>query len=359
VTREAVAARREEVTAATGEPVMLLHCTGGSGSQWHDIKEALGERFQVVAPDLCGYGDRPHWRGSGGFSLADEVALLAPLFDTLAQPVHIIGHSYGGAVALALARQFPDRARSLTVIEPAAFHLLMGGDDADQQALDEIRTIAAAVSEGLLCGDYVRAARRFVDYWSGEGTWAAMSEQKRTALVTRIGKVALDFWAALNEPTRLDDFTRLKIPTLVLRGSRSPLPPRRICWRLAGALPDAELRTVDGAGHMLPITHAKDVGQLILRQLDRDWCTSSRPRSRSQRLTRPLRGSTGANEVHPSWTGFAGRALRSTVTWLRGHLGRDAGQFDGAIAQHAGKRWCDSTERELNNRLMSGRNWIP
>lgn len=346
---------------------MLLHCTGGSGSQWHDIAETLQPRFQIVAPDLCGYGETPHWPGSRAFSLADEVTLLATLIDKLARPVHVVGHSYGGAVALALARQFPDRVKSLTVIEPAAFHLLIGGDDADEQAFDEIRAIAAAISEAVICGDYVRGARQFVDYWSGEGAWAALSAPRRDALVMRIGKVALDFWAALNEPTRLDDFTRLKIPTLVLRGSRSPLPPRRICWRLAGRLPDAELRTIDGAGHMLPITHVHEVGQLILRHLERDrrWSSPNRSRTLAKRLTRPAgigarrTGSPLPGEVRASWTRVAGLALRTTMAWLTTFPVRSVRAAHITIPHLAGKRWCNSTERELNNGLMGKRSWFP
>jgi pimeloyl-ACP methyl ester carboxylesterase len=289
----------------TGDPLLLLHCTGGSASHWNNIAELMGMRFHLIAPDLCGYGETGPWPGIRPFMLADEVLLLAPILDTLARPMHVVGHSYGGAVALQLARRYPERVASLTVIEPAAFHLLVGGDDGDELAFDEICKISTAICDAVICGDYVRGMRRFVDYWGGEGTWAALPDDKRTALIARIGKVALDFWAALKEPTRLDDFAALKIPTLVLRGSRSPSPTHRICWRLAQRLPDTELQTIDGAGHMLPLTHASLVQQSIVRHIDRCSADAKSP---------------------PSPT--------------------------------PGQRWCDSIERELNNRLMGRGNWF-
>src|SRR5262245_42888136 len=324
---ETEAKRGAPAGRATGDALLLLHCTGGAGSHWSNVAQSLEARFRIIAPDLCGYGESRPWAGASAFRFADEVARLAPLTDNIAEPFHLVGHSYGGAVALQLARLHPERVASLTLIEPAAFHLLIGGDDADARALAEIGEIAAAIREAVRCGDYVRGMRRFVDYWGGEGAWAAIPDDKRAALIKRISKVALDFWAALNEPTRLDDFATLRIPALVLRGSHSPSPTKRICLHLARTLPNAELHTIDGAGHMLPLTHGATVVQSIIGLVER---------------------SRGRGYPSPGLPA----ALRPRRPWGSRAGDDDVIGTDLSAPGFGGQRWCDSIERELNNRLM-------
>jgi pimeloyl-ACP methyl ester carboxylesterase len=88
-------------------------------------------------------------------------------------------------------------------------------------------------------------------------------------MAQRLGKVALDFWSALNDPARLRDLAGLDLPTLVIRGGISPLPVRRVAWHLGRTLPRAQLETIEHAEHMAPLTHAADVNALIAAHLDR------------------------------------------------------------------------------------------
>jgi pimeloyl-ACP methyl ester carboxylesterase len=249
--------------AGAGEPVVLLHSTAGSGRQWTDVAEALRSGFRVIAPDLCGYGSTSHWPGDGTFSLAVEADLVATLLDMLGKPAHVVGHSYGGAVALQFASRHPRYLRTLTLIEPASFHLLRDGDDIDERAFREISETGNTVVNAVNCGDYQGGMRRFLDYWGGKGAWDALPAPQRRALAARISKVTLDFWATLNNPMRQADLASLKMPTLVVSGGQSPLPTRRICFHLARMIPNVTARTVADAGHMLPVTHVGEVLPLI------------------------------------------------------------------------------------------------
>ena len=255
----------EYTEQGSGEPLILLHSSGSSGAQWRALAERLRDGYRVIAPDLYGYGGTPSWSGRGGFCLAQEAALVRGLMDRLEEPAHLVGHSYGGAVAMHLARTGTE-LRSLTLIEPVAFHLLRG--DADQEALREITEVAGSVARALACGDYAAGAGEFVDYWSGPGTWAAMPVSKRDALVPRLAKIALDFHATINEPARIEEFSRLAMPLLLVRGSETALPTRRICELLSRALPAAALKIVAGAGHMAPLTHRDEVNSLIVAHIE-------------------------------------------------------------------------------------------
>lgn len=257
----------------SGEPVMLLHSSGASSAQWRALIDRLSSRFRVIAPDLYGYGASSNWSGRSTFTLDDEAALVVALLGRLDQPAHLVGHSYGGAVALNVARTRGALLRSLTVIEPVAFHLLRGGDAADAAALREILDVTAMVVRALACGEYGDGYGRFVDYWGGSGTWAGIPAAKRQALAPQLAKVALDFHATLHDPATIDEFRMLAVPTLVLQGACTNLPTQRICARLAAALPEACMKTVGGAGHMLPLTHRKEVNDLIVSHLENSMAT--------------------------------------------------------------------------------------
>jgi pimeloyl-ACP methyl ester carboxylesterase len=255
--------RVEYLDQGRGELVVMLHSSASSGAQWRSAVELLSDRYRVLAPDLHGYGGTSPWAGREAFRLEHEADIVCALL-ARAGGGHLVGHSFGGAVALHVARTRPDLLASLTVIEPVAFHLLRRDD---VPALVEIMEVANGVANALACGDYFGGMARFVEYWSGPGAWETVPPERRAGLAARLGKVALDFEATLNEPAVLRDFADMAIPALVVQGSRSPRPTRRICELLAQVLPDAERITIEGAGHMAPLTHRETVNQLIEERL--------------------------------------------------------------------------------------------
>jgi pimeloyl-ACP methyl ester carboxylesterase len=85
-------------------------------------------RFRTLAVDLYGCERSPDWPGDQPLSLADEVALLEPVLAATGARFHLIGHSYGGGVALKVALAHPGWLASLVVFEPVLFSLLMAQD---------------------------------------------------------------------------------------------------------------------------------------------------------------------------------------------------------------------------------------
>jgi pimeloyl-ACP methyl ester carboxylesterase len=231
---------------------------------------SLGNHVRIEAPDQWGCGERGPWPGHEPFTLAAEAMAVYEILDRLGTPVHLVGHSYGGALALHVARHRPQCLASLGLIEPCAFHFLRRSAG-DSVLFREIAGVAAEVNQAISSGDHLSGMARFVDYWSGEGAWQRMSDQEHVALVPRLAKVALDFRALFEEDTILADFASLDIPTVVIRGTQSPSPSCRIVQMLAGTLPDARIALVENAGHMSPLTHPEAVGKLIAAHLDGAW----------------------------------------------------------------------------------------
>ena len=108
---------------------------------------------------------------------------------------------------------------------------------------------------------------RFVDYWMGPGTWAAMPEPRREALATAMKKVKVEWDAAFRESTPLSAFAALEVPVLYMIGSNSPASSRGVARLLTKTLPRVTAVEIDGVGHMGPVTHPDRVNALIERYL--------------------------------------------------------------------------------------------
>lgn len=256
---------------APEEPVLLLHCSASSGRQWDGFGAALAPGFWTLTPDLYGYGSAPSWSGPGPLKLSAESARVRALVPKRAGPIHVVGHSYGGAVALRFAVEQPWRVRSLTLIEPVAFHALRQGGRKDRRLLDTIHRLVSSVVKNVVTGDYHGAMRQFVDYWNGRSAWEGIRPDARRRMSRHAPKVVLDFHAAVNENTALGAYRRrFRFPVLILRGAQSPATTRRIARLLTESIPGASLATIAGAGHMLPLTHADEVRCRIARHIEAD-----------------------------------------------------------------------------------------
>jgi pimeloyl-ACP methyl ester carboxylesterase len=173
--------------------------------------------------------------------------------------VHLVGHSYGGAVALKVASARPSAIASVTLYEPSAFHLLRQVGNRGRSAHAEIEAIASAIGAGLVSGAYQSAAAQFVDYWNGAGAWAALRPAVRDALIRWLPKAPLDFRALIEDTTTIGSYGRISCPAHILRGEYARGPSRLIAEILARTLPRTTLDVLPGAGHMGPVTHQSEV----------------------------------------------------------------------------------------------------
>jgi pimeloyl-ACP methyl ester carboxylesterase len=248
-------------------PVIALHCSGAGAGQWRPLRDALDSRHELFAPEHYGCDSSGPWTGEHAFTLADEAATTIELIDCSDCKVHLVGHSYGGGVALRAAVERPDRIASLTLYEPSAFHLLKEMGARGAAALAEILAINARTAEGVISGDYRGAATAFVDYWGGSGAWARLRPSVQAALTRWAPKAPLDFRALIDEPTRASTYTDLRFPALIMRGEHAPGPTRLIAEMLPTLIPAARFVVIAGAGHMGPLTHAPEVNAAIVRHI--------------------------------------------------------------------------------------------
>ena len=242
--------------------VVCLHASASSGRQWRALQNRLAGRYRVLAPDLYGSGDSPPWPQERQLSLADEATLLEPVFEAAGESFHLVGHSYGGAVALRAALANPARIRSLVLIEPVMVGLLLV-EDPDQLAAREIVAVRDYTSAAAGSGALESAAERFVDYWTGPATWAGMPSSRRVAVAQAMCGVSQEWSAVFAEATPLSGYSSLGMPTLSLVGSESPASARAVARLLSTTLPDVTTVELAGAGHMAPVTHPDIVNAAV------------------------------------------------------------------------------------------------
>jgi pimeloyl-ACP methyl ester carboxylesterase len=256
-------------TAHTRSAVVALHCSLGSGRQWTRLAAQLGNHYQFIAPDLSGYGSHI-CAVELPMTLAQEVDHLSDRIGEATGPIHLVGHSYGGAVAFKIATdsRFARRVRSLTLIEPVLPTLLCT-DEADRRLHDGFAIIAKQVSRDLWNGSMLEAIDKFTEFWKGSGPAEPLSAGARLRMIERADKLAFDFTAAFAEQGVAAAARKLRVPTLLLSGGWSPYLTQRIVQRLAYMIDGADARHLPAAGHMLPITHASIVNPEIARHIVR------------------------------------------------------------------------------------------
>jgi pimeloyl-ACP methyl ester carboxylesterase len=260
--------------AGSGPGVVCIHANASSGGQWRGLMDVLAPRFRLFAPDSYDAGKSPHWPSDRIIHLRDEVTLIEPVLARAGSPLALVGHSYGAAVALIAALADPGRVRAMALYEPTLFALL----DAEMPPPNDaegIREVVADAGAALAAGNPYAAAERFIDYWTGTGTWAHTPEPRRPPIAAAVANVRRWGHALFTEPTTLSAFRSLDVPVLYMVGKRSTPSAHGVARVLVNALPRVEVVEFEELGHMGPITHPDPVNERIADFLYRTHTSSA------------------------------------------------------------------------------------
>ncbi|WP_164658319.1 alpha/beta fold hydrolase [Tropicibacter sp. Alg240-R139] len=239
--------------------VLAIHCTIAHSGAWKRLASLLSEEATFHAFDMLSHGKSADWDGLGDFQDRNVEAALT----VLERPMDVVGHSFGATVALRVAVERPDLVRSLTLIEPVFFAVAL--QDAPDIVAEHNR-IAQPYQEAMQSGDWPLAARLFNRMWSTDDSprWLQLPKVTREAMIRGIPVVPacdaslFDDRAGLLGPGVLGG---LSLPVLLLRGSRTQPVIGGINDSLARRIPAAFNHMVEGAGHMLPISHPQETAQ--------------------------------------------------------------------------------------------------
>ncbi len=259
------AASANPAQAIAGDIVLLLHGSAGSGALWRRAAQALDPLFCCLTPDLIGYGKSAPWPKGIELTLGDEGNALKPLLTCCAETYHLVGYSYGGVVALQMALTDPRRIRTLTLVEPVFFNALRYAGETN--AFLQFAQLSSAYKMALQQDNAESALRPFIDFWTGSGSWDRLPFATRAEMLKVADKIALDWQASFAfEPDR-QQLAMLGSRTLLIRGTQSPGPMVQLVDVLHALMPGSTCLAIDGAGHLLPLTHGDTMTRTILSHL--------------------------------------------------------------------------------------------
>ncbi len=250
-----------------GPVVVLLHCSASHSGQWAGLMDQLVADFTVLAPDLHGYGRSQSLPQDGQPYYAHDMAIVVELAKRFSSPLHLVGHSLGGTVALQLATNYPDMVASLTVYEPVQFSLLEEAEAPEKVEFQDISTGMTALAQS---GKPRAAARLFVDFWVHEGTFDAMDAKTQTYIQGTIDRVVADWqgmWLSQPGQLRIADLAKIAMPCQIIRGGATRASTRRITEILHGQIQHSMLAEISGLGHMGPVSDPDRVNPTIVKFL--------------------------------------------------------------------------------------------
>jgi pimeloyl-ACP methyl ester carboxylesterase len=245
-----------------GPNVVLIHSSVAGAGQWRRLMDELAPEFRLLAVNLYGYGGTESWNAGREQALLDQATLLDRVLPDKFSRFSIVGHSFGGSVAMKAAGHFRDRVDRLVLIEPNPFYLLSQENRID--AFAEATTLRNCIKENGSRGDWEVAAAVFADYWTGTGTWDAMPNDRRLKFARALRPNFHEWDAVLNETTPLSEWREmLPANTTVISAEDTVRSIREIIELMEAACPDWRFARLVQGGHMSALTRPEIVNPMI------------------------------------------------------------------------------------------------
>tara|TARA_B100000902_G_scaffold138118_1_gene136333 strand:- start:186 stop:971 length:786 start_codon:yes stop_codon:yes gene_type:complete len=248
-----------------GETVLLLHSTAAGNKQWRKLIELLSSSYRVLAPNLYGYGTTSSWSQSHPQTLTDHVALLEKIL--VDEPkINIIGHSFGGSVAMMAAKIHKPKVNKLILIEPNPFYLL--SNDEESEGYKEAVALCDVIKRNGNKGTWNLAAEYFADYWNGSGSWEGMDSERQDKFISAIKPNYHEWDCVMNETISIEEWKHgLPTNTTVLMSEYTVQSIKGINSLFQSKIPDWSYVNYSDGGHMAPLTHANIINPLIEKVL--------------------------------------------------------------------------------------------
>jgi len=242
-----------------GPTIVFVPGSCSTGAAWRPVISAFDSPFRCVTTSLLGYGGTVERRSVRDPCISYEAAAVESVIRRAGGRVHLVGHSFGGLVALTVALRNQVALASLAIIEAPAAELLRDRNEHQHyRAFQRMTDAYFAAFEG---GDS-EAIASMIDFYGGAGTFASWPPRLRSYAVETTHVNILDWASAYGFVLSAALLARVDIPVLVFRGGDSHPAVQRANALLGECMSDSVLATIDRAAHFMIATHAKEVARL-------------------------------------------------------------------------------------------------
>lgn len=253
------------VEAGEGPALLFVPGSYSTVAAWRSVQRLLRPGLRMVTTSLCGYGASTDTRTRQDLGMHHEVQLVEAVARHVGQPVHLVGHSFGAAVALATALAARVPIASLTLFEANPLNIIRD-DDGGKLYQDALRMSLAF--EAAVAAAEPDAPGRIIDYWGGAGVFANMPEAVKAYCRETATVNVLDWHCAFSFGLDRSACSALRRPVLLVRGALANQAMKHTTDTLQQALPQSRMHIVDGAGHFLINSHPAECAQLLSAFLD-------------------------------------------------------------------------------------------
>jgi pimeloyl-ACP methyl ester carboxylesterase len=258
--------RIEYEERGSGPTLVLVPGSCSTGAAWRPVMKVLDGNFRFVTTSLLGYGASEERRTEHNPSVLREAEMLEAVINRAGGHVHLVGHSFGGAVALIVAMRKRVKIASLTVLEAPLPSLLRHCHErAHYRSFRDMTDTYFAAYRG---GDR-EAIRKMIDFYGGEGTYASWPEKVRAYAVETTPVNMLDWACAYDHPLAPEMLAAIDVPVSVVAGGSSHPAICRANGLVSVSIEGATFKTISGAAHFMISTHPCQVADLIAANVTR------------------------------------------------------------------------------------------
>jgi pimeloyl-ACP methyl ester carboxylesterase len=246
--------------SGAGPTIVLVPGSCSTGAAWRPVIAQWQNGFRCVITSLLGYGGTAERRSAADTDIAHEAEILEAVIRRAAGPVHLVGHSFGGLSALAVALRKRVPLASLTIAEAPAPEILRPAGEyrhyLDFQRMTEAYFTAFRAGERT-------AIASMIDFYGGAGTFAGWPQRVRDHCAETTPVNILDWGSAYGFNLKPALLATIDVPTLVFWGRDSHPAAKCANILLARHIPNASFANIPGASHFMISTHPSEAAQMI------------------------------------------------------------------------------------------------
>jgi len=248
----------------SGSPIIFIHGSFATTSTWKKMIQKLTPNNHCISIKLPGHCGTPNPEDFSQPTIATELAILEQVVHELTdEPIHLVGHSFGGVVALAQALKGNVDINQMTLFEPVATWVLERS--MDKEMSNRVEEFVVKYRQDIL-NKIPYACGQVIDFWGGDDAFNSLPDFIKDSMVPLV-KNNIRHWNTINNTdSNLADLQECEVPTRLVCGNKSNPVAGAICDHLNKHMPNSHKYIIKGASHFLVTSHSDECLKVLSDQ---------------------------------------------------------------------------------------------
>ncbi len=244
----------------SGPAIVFIHGSYATTSSWKKMIETLAANHHCISIKLPGHCGTPDPEDFSNPSIETELEILGQVVKSLTdEPIHLVGHSYGGVVALAQALKGNLKVSQLSLFEPVAVSVL----DAEMSVV--VKGFLAKYRQDV-ANKVPFACGQVIEFWGGKGSFESLPDFIKKGMESLVANNIRHWDSEAVMDCKAVDLQKLSVPTRLICGTQSNPVAHAICDHLHNQIPHSKKYIIDGASHFLVTSHVDECLETLCDQ---------------------------------------------------------------------------------------------